>query len=249
MNDEDTLAKAIRQLRNQQAPPGPTPQLVQDTLGRLAEAAKTSTQGAVSFGGRNAPRLFHRWTQLAAAAVLLLAAGFTVGRLYGPGPVDVESLRRQIAAEVAQSLQPMVRDEVRDQMNGRVAPVLVEACAQLKAELTEQSRQDLNRFAVQTLAASNSITNQLLAELLQTVKAEQTSQLRAVAAALNRIEASRLADRTQLATGLETLAYQTEDELRRTKQDIVQLLSYSPPDNPTPDKPRNSNNPNERDRQ
>jgi hypothetical protein len=35
---------------------------------------------------------------------------------------------------------------------------------------------------------------------------------------------NRVQDKTQLASGLQTLAYRTEDELSRTKREVVQLL-------------------------
>ena len=117
---------------------------------------------------------------------------------------------------------------------------------QIKDDLSEQYRQDLNRFAVQTLAASNAVTNELLAELIESIDATQAQDLRRIAAALEQMELIRLHDKTQLVSGLETLAYQTEDELQRTRQDMMRFLVNTQPDSPDPNKLTDVNNSNER---
>ncbi|MBN2130338.1 MAG: hypothetical protein JW741_12620 [Sedimentisphaerales bacterium] len=61
---------------------------------------------------------------------------------------------------------------------------LAHTYVQIKEELTQQYRDELNRLAVQTLAASNATTNQLLVQLLDVVKAEQDKHLRRIAVAL-----------------------------------------------------------------
>jgi hypothetical protein len=94
----------------------------------------------------------------------------------------------------------------------------------LKEELTAQYRDDLNRVAVQILAASNAVTNELLTDLIQAIDTVQAQDLRRIALALDRIERNRVQDKTQLASGLQTLAYRTGDELSRTQRRIAQLL-------------------------
>ena len=87
----------------------------------------------------------------------------------------------------------------------------------------------MNRFAIQTLAASNATTNALLADLLQTIDTTQATDQRRIALALAHIEAKRMQDKTQLAAGLQTLAYRTEDEFARTKKVLARFLIDEPP--------------------
>ena len=77
---------------------------------------------------------------------------------------------------------------------------------------------------METLAASNATTNALLANLIQAIDTAQAQDRRSVALALSRIEAKRQQDATQLAAGIQTLAYRTEDELSRTKKVLSRLL-------------------------
>jgi 1-aminocyclopropane-1-carboxylate deaminase/D-cysteine desulfhydrase-like pyridoxal-dependent ACC family enzyme len=114
----------------------------------------------------------------------------------------------------------------------------------LREEVAQQYREDLNRFAMQTLAASNATTNALLAELVQTIDTTQVQDLRRIALALSQIEAKRVQDRTQLAAGLQTLAYRTEDELSRTKKVLARFMIEEPlPEmNPAQRLPRDAQN-------
>jgi len=129
---------------------------------------------------------------------------------------------------MAASLEPVLRQKLGDKMKDDYQLALAGAYVRLKEELTQQYRDDLNRFAMQTLAASNATTNALLADLLQTIDTAQSHDLRRVALALSQIEAKRVQDRTQLAAGLQTLAYRTEDELSRTKKVLARVLVEGP---------------------
>ncbi len=102
---------------------------------------------------------------------------------------------------------------------------LASTYVRVKDELTEQYRNDLNRFAVQTLAASNAVTNDLLTQLVQSLDTAKAQDFRRIALALYEMERSRVQDKTQLASGLQTLAYCTENELTRTRQQFAQLLT------------------------
>ena len=59
---------------------------------------------------------------------------------------------------------------------------------QLRDELGRQHRQDMGRFAVQTLAASNSVTHELLAELIESIDAAQTQDRQWFTAAIEQVE-------------------------------------------------------------
>ena len=238
--DENILEKAVKALKNEQVPPGPPQELADATGAKLAEASDEPHTETVSRQIRIVERLkaTKGLTKVAAAAVLLIVAGYAAGRLSTPPPPDVERLRAAI--------EPAIREELLDQMKQYVQLGLTHGYSQIKDDLSEQYRQDLNRFAVQTLAASNAVTNELLAELIESIDATQAQDLRRIAAALEQMELIRLHDKTQLVSGLETLAYQTEDELQRTRQDMMRFLVNTQPDSPDPNKLTDVNNSNER---
>jgi len=129
-----------------------------------------------------------------------------------------------LTPEVAASLEPVLRQRLGEEMNDHYQVALAGTYVRLKDELAQQYRDDLNRFAVQTLAASNATTNALLAELVQAIDTAQTQDLRRIALTLSQMEAKRVQDKTQLAAGLVTLASHTEDEISRTKKVLAQFM-------------------------
>lgn len=155
--------------------------------------------------------------KLAAAAILLIGVGFAAGRLSAPQPPDVEQLRSAIYQSV---LEQVNRDRQLALANIRV---------ELKDELTQQLQRDLNEFGVRILAASGTVTNQLLIKLIQSIDTAQTKDRRWVMAALDQIEFNRLQDAAQL------------------RKD-VELLVHPESGRPMPDVPENSNPSNERSR-
>ena len=221
--NEDILENAVKSLRNEQFPPRPPQQTVDATIAKLTQASK---QLNTPKAGRRIQimeriRAAKSFTKFAAAAVLLIVAGYVAGRLSAPRPPDIKQLQA--------ALEPAIRQNLLDEMEQYQQLGLASNYVRLKDELSQQYRSDLDRFAVQTLAASNAVTNQLLTELVQSINAAQTQDLRRIAAALEQIELNRLQDKTQLTNGLETLAYQTEGELQRTRQDMVQFLANTKP--------------------
>ncbi|MGB2876583.1 MAG: hypothetical protein WBB97_00920, partial [Dehalococcoidales bacterium] len=99
------------------------------------------------------------------------------------------------------------------QMNDRWQSAFAAGCAQLKEELQRQVRRDLTEFAAQTLAASGTLTNQRLVELIRLIEAARIRERQQVAAALQQIEQEKI----QLRNGLLAVAAQT-NELLSTKQ-------------------------------
>jgi len=140
-------------------------------------------------------------TKFAAAAILLVAVGYATGRLSTPEPLDVEELKAAI------------RQDLLEQMNDHWQSAFAAGCVQLKEELHQQVRRDLTEFAAQTLAASGTLTNQRLMELIQLIEATRWRERQQIEAALEQIEQ----DKIRLENGLVTLAAQT-NELLSTKQ-------------------------------
>ena len=151
--------------------------------------------------------------KLVAAAVLLISVGYATGRLSAPEPLDVEEFKASLESSLKSSLEPAIRQDLFEQMNDRWQSAFAVGCAQLKEELQRQVRRDLTEFATQTLAASGTLTNQRLMELIQLIEAARWRERQQVAAALEQIEQEKI----QLRSGLLAVAVQT-NKLLGTKQ-------------------------------
>ncbi len=152
-------------------------------------------------------------TKFAAAAVLLITVGYTVGRVSAPPPLDMEELKAALETSLKSSLEPAIRQDLFEQMNDRWQSAFAANCAQLKDELQRQVRRDLTEFAAQTLAASGTMTNQRLMELIQLIEATRRRERQQIEAAFEQIEQEKIL----LRNGLLAVAAQT-NELLGTKQ-------------------------------
>ena len=153
-------------------------------------------------------------TKFAAAAVLLIAVGYATGRLSAPPPLDVEEFKAALESSLKSSLEPAIRQDLFEQLNERWQSAFAAGCAQIKEELQRQVRRDLTEFAAQTLAASGTLTNQRLMELIQLIEATRRRERQQIEAAFEQIEQEKIL----LRNGLLAVAAQT-NELLGTKQD------------------------------
>jgi len=233
--NENILEKAVKALKNELIPPGPPSELANATVAKLTEASGQPNTVTTGRRIRFIERLkaTNSFTKVAAAAVLLIIAGYATGRLSAPRTPDAEQLQA--------ALEPAIRQNLLDEMKQYWQLALASSYAQLKNELSQQYRSDLNQFAAYTLAASGVATNQLLEELIESINTAQTQDRQWVAAAFEQIELNRLRDNAQLSNAFATFAVRTEDELLRTKQDMAQLLSYTQPDSSVPNESKNLN--------
>jgi hypothetical protein len=133
--------------------------------------------------------------KITAAAILMIAFGYTGGRLSAPQPVDVEKLRTDI------------RNDMTKEMNERWQSAFTANCAQLKDELHQQVRRDLTEFAAQTLAASGNMTNQRLIELTRLIEKARIKDREQIEKAFKQIEFYQ----TKLGKGLVALASRTKE--------------------------------------
>jgi hypothetical protein len=234
--NENTFEKAVEALKNEQIPPGPPQEVVKSTMAKLTETAgkadtvKLDNRIRIIEGLKAAKSL----TKIAAAAVLLIAAGYATGRFSGPQPPDMEQIRA--------ALEPEIRQNLLGEMKQYLQLGLANGYVRIKDELSQQYRQDLGRVALQSVAASNAVTNELLTELIESINEAQNQDRQWVAVAFKQIESKRQQDRTELTNALATLALQTEDELIRTKQDMAHFLSYTRPGQSNRDEIGNSDN-------
>ena len=221
---EKILEKAIEALKNEQIPPGPPQELVKSTVAKLTEDAEQADTAKpknriLIFNDLKAVKSL---TKIAAAAVLLIAAGYATGRLSTPRAPDMEQIRA--------ALEPSIRQKLLDETKQYMQLGLANAYIRIKDELSQQYRQELNRVALQSVAASNAATNELLTQLVESFNEAQSQDRQRIATALGQIESRRQQDRTDLSNALATLALQTEDELMRTKQNMAQFLSNTQSD-------------------
>lgn len=184
---------------------GPTSETTDRAMERVRNILTGKEKEREDSGTRVRQFLKRPIAKMAAAAVLLIGLGYAVGRLSAPQP-DMEQLHS--------ALETSLRASLTDQMDRRWQSAFATGCVQLKDELHQQVRRDLTEFAVQTLAASNSLTEQRLIQLIELIEAARMQDRRQVAAALEKIEY----DKKLLGNGLVALAAQTS-ELRGTKQD------------------------------
>ena len=166
--NENILEKAVKALKNEQIPPGPSQELAEATVVKLTEASEQSNN--VTTGKRiwfiDWLKATNSFTKVAAAAVLLIIAGYAAGRLTSPRPPDIEQLQA--------ALEPAIRNQLLDEMKQYLQLGLTNSYVQLKDDLTQQYRRDLSRFAAQTVLASGAVTNQLLEELIESINTAQT---------------------------------------------------------------------------
>jgi hypothetical protein len=238
--NENRFENAVEALKNEKIPPGPPQEVIESTIAKLTETAEQSDTIKLDNHIRliDALKASKSFVKIAAAAVLLIVAGYATGRLSGPQPPDMEQIRA--------ALEPKIRQKLLDETRQYVQLGLANGYIRIKDELSQQYREELDRVALQSVAASNAVTNELLTVLIESFNEAQSQERQRIVTALDQIESNRLQDRNQFSNALTTLALQTEDELMRTKQDVAQVLSYTQPGLSSPYEIINSDNSNER---
>ncbi|MHC4621028.1 MAG: hypothetical protein ACYTEQ_25050 [Planctomycetota bacterium] len=239
--ESDILKKAVDALKNMPVSHGPPGELAGAVAEKCAHAAGQAQPEGVGASMRSLP-----FAKVAVAAVLLVVAGYAVGRLTTPQPPDAEQLRSTLEASLKSSLEPAIRQNLLEELERNWQLALAGSYVGLKDQLNQQFRTELNEFGAHILAASGNITNQRLTQLIEAIDAAQAQERRWITAALEQIESNRRQDRQQLFNGLESLAVYTGDELTRTRQDVAQFLVYTRPDSPARNVSENSHDSMER---
>ena len=140
-----------------------------------------------------------RW---AAAAALMIGIGFGVGRFATPATANAGKIRAAIEPEIRQ---------------------------QLRQEFTQLLRDELDKAASATLAASGEQTKHWVEDYAQALETKRTEDSQAIYAALNKLESQVLADVVSLKKDVDTVAWWTDAGLRRARQELVQLADYTQP--------------------
>jgi hypothetical protein len=171
-----------------------------------------------------------RMVRFAAAAVLLISFGYFGGWLSSRRLLDTEQLKSALESEIRQNLLAQI-DHDRKLALASYHNDFEGQFNELRAELNQQHRRDLNEFAVKTLAASSAVTNQLLRDLIKSIAVVQTRDRQLFVSALNHVNSNRLQDKTLFRNGLAAVAVQTAE----TKLDVAKFMVQAQPDRPTPD--------------
>jgi len=150
-----------------------------------------------------------RW---AAAAVVVLGLGFGFGRVSAPASAGAEQVRAV--------LEPSIRQ-------------------QLRKEFAMLLQDELERSSKATLTASGAQTRELLGDFAKVADQNRADDNRLVSAAIEKLDAQRLADYTSLKRDLDTVAVYSEAGLLQTRQQLVQLAGYTGPNGNSSTEPQN----------
>jgi anti-sigma factor RsiW len=138
----------------------------------------------------------------AAAAAIVLAVGFGLGRMASAAS-GVEKARAELRQEFVQ----------------------------LRSQQAEFLHAELSKAAADTLAASGEQTRVLLADYAAALELKLGDDQGAIYAALDKLDTQRLTDYVALKKDLDTVAVLTDASLRRTQQELIQLADATQPMN------------------
>lgn len=224
MNDNKDLEKAINELKNTTIPDGPSEELIEQTLRKLSSEQENQTT-------RTKSNRFISIFRIAAAAVILVAAGYGLGHMVSPAKLDAEQFLA-LEASVKASLEPLVQQQLQADIIKQMQVVADQRYSELKNELQQEFNADMQKFAVDTLNASGAITNELFLDLIDAINTAQARERAMFASALEQLELNQLARDSQIQNGLVQFAVQTENELSTTQDSVARLMAHAQLDEP-----------------
>lgn len=199
--DENQIHDRLKRLS--QIQPG------QDATDRAIQRARdalTTSESRSRRVGFAPPSLISGLMKLAAAAVLMIGAGFIGGRLSAPQPVNVQELKAALESSLKSSLEPAIRQEMLAEIDNRLQLALAADSDMLKQELARQVHRDLETYTEQILKEVSILTDQRLMNFARMIEAARIKDRQHVAAAFDYM-GSRFGD------GLVTLATRTDNLL------------------------------------
>lgn len=211
MRPDDLLDKAIEAVKDGGGPGHPPAHVVEQTQARLRDLCTGATSPR--------PRAWRlgpsRWVRLAAAAVLLVAAGIGIGRITGP---------RALTEEQVRDLEERMTERIEARVAGPWAQAQQVGLAALVQDLDQRLEAKVNQAALQVLAASHAATTRTLASVVEDLRASQARERQWMAASLGRIESDRLQREAALNGDVAVLASLTHTQARSTR-DLVSLFA------------------------
>ena len=193
---KNIVDEAVKAFRNESTGEGPSEELLDAIIQKGSEAGDRPLSVNVEAGTG-----LRRFAKMAVAAVLLIATAFVAGRFTSTRSLSAEEIQ-----SLETSLEPAIRENLLKDIRDSWQMVLANSHTQLRDELSQQYRRDLEEVGMETLITSNAITNQLLSELIDAINAEQGQDHQLVVAALGQMELSQLQDTRYLQESLGALA-------------------------------------------
>lgn len=161
-------------------------------------------------------RFSRRW--YAAAACILIAVSFLVGRL-SDSSIDTAKLQQELAA----SLRPQIENQVTESVVQSLRKEVVSQYAKMQDNLANQISSELKTYAQQTVIRNDIQTYSLLAELIKAIQTAQSQNQQWVMSAMDTLEKSRLEDQEKMRSEFATFAVYTGSELTRTQEQLKAL--------------------------
>jgi len=156
--------------------------------------------------------------KLAAAAVLMVGAGFIGGRLSAPEPLDVQKLQAALESSMKSSFEPALRQEILAEIDNHLQLALATESNKLKEDLARQVHRDMDTYVEQTLTVVGNLMDQRLMNFARMIEAARIKDRQHVAAAFDYM-GSRFGD------GLVTLATRTDNLLDAERASSSQDVS------------------------
>ncbi|MHC4215653.1 MAG: hypothetical protein ACYSWP_20075 [Planctomycetota bacterium] len=220
-NKNDKFNKALNELGQRSQEKEVPKEVVEGTLASLRD--KQAESEAFVYRRNQRYPLF----KAAIAAGLVMAIGFAAGVISGP---DAEQLTSEIKAKLKPQITEAVILELAPLVKEVAESAVLVGCNEFANEFSGQLRSDIDKMGLQVLAASGALTTQRLEQLIEAINTAQQKERYWITSAFEQIESNRLEDKQQLTGGLRTLAFYTEDEIKRTKQDFAKLVLYKKSD-------------------
>jgi hypothetical protein len=168
-NKDDILKKAIDAVNDQPIEIGPPKEVIDKVLEELPQGDHFQLK----------PK-WHGFMKFAAAAVILIACGFLSGRM--TSAVDTDRIAQELEIQITENLHKELQKD------------MIAAFAMVKENLHQDVQSELDRYALQTAAASNMVLNSRLAEFAAALKNVQQQDRYKVANAIQQLEKERIID-------------------------------------------------------
>ncbi|KPK75252.1 MAG: hypothetical protein AMJ79_11955 [Phycisphaerae bacterium SM23_30] len=162
--------------------------------------------------------------KIAAAVLLILAAGFVIGRSSSTDP-DMDQLQQQLEMSLVHSLEPKLQQSISQKLHNEILSPLAARQVQFEDEIQRQMQGIFSDFAAEFQIAANDNLNQLLSELMQAFDLAQMRERNLFMEALHQLDQRRWADHEMLQNDLIEVAALAHDEISRNRQELQLLLT------------------------
>lgn len=136
------------------------------------------------------------------AAMLVLSLGFGFGRSSTSTVADIKTLRAELELSIKSSLEPVIREKLRE-------------------EFKEDQNVLLNTASIEA--------QRELATFIEAYKAAREEDRQSVLAALQQMDQRHRTDYAYLRKDLETVAVSAENKIDSTQEQLGQLISFAQP--------------------